>query len=90
MAQMRLAAVFWDYPQFLDEEYLRSYIRDHRDSEMFAWIMSRFLEHGRAVDTLAFFDINEIAARLPSLKLSESAARKWRRLVEVYASSQRA
>ncbi len=82
---MKLQAVFWDYPQFLDQKYLESYLRENKDTDAFNWILTRFLEHGRAVDTLAFFDINDIAARLSSLKLSEYTATKWRRLVEVYA-----
>ena len=85
-APMKLQAVFWDYPKFLNKEYLESYLRENRDTDAFSWILARFLEHGRAVDTLTFFSINDIAARLPSLKLSEYAAKKWRRLVEVYAS----
>jgi hypothetical protein len=82
---MKLQAVFWDYPKFLDKNYLDSYLRDNRDSDVVKWIMARFLEHGRVVDALAFFDISEIAAQLPSLKLSEYAAKKWQRMVEVYA-----
>jgi hypothetical protein len=86
---MRLEAVFWDYPKFLDERYLRSFLQESGDSEMIAWIMARFLEHGRVVDTLSLFDLNDIVASLPSLKISGYAQHKWRRLIEVYASSQR-
>ncbi len=86
---MKLQAVFWDYPQFLDRSYLESYLHGNRKSEIRNWIMTRFLEHGRVIDALAFFDINEIAAQLPSLKLSEYAAKKWQRMVEVYAHPQR-
>jgi hypothetical protein len=86
---MKLQAVFWDYPQFLDKSYLESYLDENRDSDAFSWVMTRFLEHGRVVDTLTFFDINEIATRLPSLRLSGYATKKWQRLVEVYAHSPR-
>ena len=86
---MKLQAVFWDYPKFLDRNYLESFLRENKDPDVVNWVMTRFLEHGRAVDALAFFDIKEIARRLPSLKLSEHAAKKWQRFVEVYAYSPR-
>jgi hypothetical protein len=86
---MKLQAVFWDYPRFLNKDYLESFLREKKDSDLYYWIMTRFLEHGRVVDALHFFSITEIAQRLPTLKLTEYAARKWRRLVEVYAPSHR-
>jgi hypothetical protein len=86
---MKLEAVFWDYPQFLNKEYVASYLRENRQSEAYNWVMMRFLEHGRVVDTFEFFDISDIAARLPMLNLSEYSAKKWRRLVEVYAHAER-
>jgi hypothetical protein len=85
-SRMKLEAVFWDYPRFLNEEYIRAFVRNNADPEMILWLMTRFLEHGRAVDALSLFGINDIATHLPSLKLSDAAAKKWRRLVEVYAS----
>lgn len=86
---MKLQAVFWDYPQFQDQQTLESYLRENSSTDAYNWVLTRFLEHGRVVDTLAFFDINLIAARLPFLKLSDYTARKWRRMVEVYASRSR-
>ena len=86
---MKLQAVFWDYPRFLDKDYLESFLRERKGSDVYYWIMARFLEHGRVVDTLHFFAITEVAEQLSALKLSEYATRKWRRLVEVYAPPQR-
>ncbi|MBI5470872.1 MAG: hypothetical protein HY961_00860 [Ignavibacteriae bacterium] len=86
---MKLEAVFWDYPKFLDEQFLRSFLEENKNSEIFSWLMTRFLEHGRATDALSLFTIEEISALLPSLRLSDYAAAKWQRLVEVYASRPR-
>lgn len=86
---MKLVAVFWDYPQFLDENYLNSIIRSNKNSDIYWWIMTRFLEHGRVVDALKFFTIDDISQNLTKLKLSDYALKKWKRLVEVYSGAQR-
>lgn len=86
---MKLEAVFWDYPRFLDQAYLETFLCDKKGSDMYYWIMARMLERARVVDALHFFSIHEIAERLPSLKLSSYATKKWNRLVEVYAPASR-
>jgi len=84
---MKLQAVFWDYPQFLDEDYLRAFLRRNKQRQIYYWVMSRFLEHGRVVDTLSFFGLKETASHLHELDLSPYNQRKWQRLLEVYASA---
>ena len=84
---MKLQAVFWDYPQFLDEDYLRVFLRRNVEEQIYYWVMSRFLEHGRVVDVLRFFSWKEIAVNLRKLKLSPYNQRKWKRLLEVYDSA---
>ncbi len=82
-----LKSVFWEYPEFAEEQYLRQVLQKCRavgDWEMYRWIMRRFLEHGRAVDVLRFFSIDEIVSNLDHLRLSEYSAKKWQRLGEVY------
>jgi hypothetical protein len=79
-----LKAVFWDYPQFSDEETLKNYLKQQLDKSQYLWIISRFLEHGRVVDTLKFFTINEIKENLPKLKLSNYTLVKWKRMIELY------
>ena len=79
-----LKAVFWDYPQFTDEENLKNYLKQKLDKSLYLWIISRFLEHGRVVDTLQFFTINEIKENLPKLKLTDYTLVKWKRMIELY------
>ena len=79
-----LKAVFWDYPQFSDEKNLKNYLKKQLDKSLYLWIISRFLEHGRVVDTLQFFTINEIKENLPKLKLSDYTLVKWKRMIELY------
>ena len=85
-----LKSAFWDYPEFADEKYLRRILEENRtleDRRMYCWIMRRFLEHGRAVDAMRFFSIQEIAAHLSLLRLTPYAAAKWQRLAEVYRAA---
>ena len=77
-----LKAVFWDYPQFAEEEGLRNSLNQNKSLRI--WIMSRFLEYGRVVDTLKYFTIDEIAEELPQLKLSDYTLKKWRRMIDIY------
>lgn len=77
-----LKAVFWDYPQFAEEESLRNSLNQNKSLRM--WIMSRFLEYGRVVDTFKYFTIDEIAEKLPQLKLSDYTLKKWRRMIDIY------
>lgn len=84
---MKLQAVFWDYPEFIDEKYLSEFIRNNKNTDIYLWIMNRFLEHGRVIDTLHFFSIPEIAANLPKLKLTDYTIKKWNRLIHVYSDA---
>lgn len=82
-----LNAVFWDYPQLNNPESVRAFLSEKRDAEVYRWVMTRFLEHGRVVDTLGFFSIEEIARTLPQLRLTPYSLRKWKRLVEIYGGA---
>ena len=80
-----LNAVFWDYPKFTEKKYLKNYIKQNIDSEIYYWIMQRFIEHGRVVDTLDYFNLLEVAKSLKRLKINSYNRRKWERIIEVYA-----
>jgi len=82
-----LKAVFWDYPQFTDPLDLRRFLREKSDSDAYLWAMQRFLEHGRAVDALGFFKIEEISDSLSKLKLTPYCRKKWKRITEVYGNA---
>ena len=81
-----LKAVFWDYPQFTEEESLRNCLKQTQGKSFRIWLMTRFLEHGRVVDTLKYFTINEIKENLPNLKLNEYSLLKWKRIIEIYGN----
>jgi hypothetical protein len=80
----KLMAVFWDYPKFREEKYLRQFLKDKKGKSAYYWVMNRFLEYGRVVDTFSFFNIDEISENLSKLKLSAHAFKKWKRMIEVY------
>ncbi|MBU0701756.1 hypothetical protein KKE26_10790 [bacterium] len=82
-----LKAVFWDYPQFTDKENLRKYIQENKNSSMYLWILKRFLEYGRVIDTISYFKIDEITNQLSELKLTPYTCKKWKRISEVYSVS---
>ena len=82
-----LKAVFWDYPQYTDPEKLKNTISEN--IKIKNWLLTRFLEYGRAVDTLKYFSINEIKLSLKDLRLREFTRKKWNRLVEVYGSERK-
>ena len=79
-----LKAVFWDYPQFAEEESLINHLKQKQGESLYIWIMHRFLEHGRVVDTLKYFTIYEIQESMPELKLSSYTRKKWKRMIELY------
>lgn len=79
-----LRAIFWDYPQLLDEKALSDYLKGKKDLKLFLWILSRFLNYGRSVDALHYFKIDEIKTYLPQLRLTPYAFKKWNRLIEIY------
>jgi hypothetical protein len=85
-----LKSVFWEYPDLANDQNLRRVLQQCRsgsDMGLYLWIMRRFLEHGRAVDTLKFFSIEEIGEHIARLRLSDYSSRKWRRLTEVYRAA---
>lgn len=79
-----LKAIFWDYPQFAERETLVSLLKEKRGSNLYLWIMRRFIEYSRVVDALSYFKIEEIAEYLPKLQVTPYALKKWKRLIEVY------
>ncbi len=81
-----LKTVFWDYPRFTDEETLMTCLKEKSRSSLYFWIMKRFLEHGRVVDVLTYFKIDEIAEYLPKLRLDSYNLKKWKRLIEIYGN----
>jgi hypothetical protein len=80
-----LKAVFWDYPQFLDEDKLLEILHSS-NPEIINWFMYRFLEHGRVIDTFKFFSIMDIKNNIGKIKLKQQTLNKWKRLIEVYES----
>jgi hypothetical protein len=82
-----LKAAFWDYPQFAEETTLRSCLQEQKGTSLYYWLMGRFLEYARVVDTLKYFSIDEIAGQLPKLKIRPYTQKKWTRMVEIYGSS---
>jgi cephalosporin-C deacetylase-like acetyl esterase len=78
-----LKAVFWDYPDLTDEKYLLSTIQNS-NADIKQWILTRFLEYARVIDTFKYFDVNEISTKLKDLKLRPFYRKKWERLIEVY------
>lgn len=84
-----LKAIFWDYPEFANENNLKKYLHENNGKSGYLWVLKRFLEHGRVVDTLTYFNINEILELLPTLKLSPYTTKKYKRIIEVYGTSNR-
>ncbi|MEW6619091.1 MAG: hypothetical protein AB1422_07070 [bacterium] len=84
-----LKAVFWDYPQFTNKENLKKYLQEEKNSSSYLWILKRFLEYGRVIDTITYFKIDEIAQQLHNLKLTPYTYRKWTRMIEVYGKPHR-
>ena len=84
-----LHAVFWDYPEFTNPETIRRRLQESENQRVRRWMLTRFLEHGRVVDTLAFFPLATIAQELPHLRLTPYTSKKWRRMVEVYGRTER-
>ncbi|MFQ5455312.1 MAG: hypothetical protein ACE5EA_03780 [Nitrospirota bacterium] len=82
-----LKAVFWDYPQFTDKEYMKKYLQENKDTSLYLWILRRFLEYGRVVDTISYFKIDEISEQLSGLKLTHYTYKKWKRIIDVYGKS---
>jgi hypothetical protein len=88
-AMNTLKAVFWDYPRLATPANLKAFVESHKDQpRVYRWLLRRFLEHARPVDTLSYFSIREIAGALPGLRLSPYSRKKWRRIVEVYGHAQ--
>lgn len=82
-----LKAIFWDNPRFTDPEVIHGYLLKQGNERIRRWMLRRFLEHGRVVDTLQFFDLAAIALELEHLSLKPYTYKKWKRIVEVYDPS---
>jgi elongation factor P--beta-lysine ligase len=81
---MNLKRVFWDYYEFQDENKLLQFLKENKHNEyVYLWIMSRFLEYGRVVDTLKIFSLEEIEKNIDKLKISERSKKKWKRILEL-------
>ncbi|MBW1701702.1 MAG: hypothetical protein JRJ69_02505 [Deltaproteobacteria bacterium] len=83
-----LNAIFWDYPEFTDPNTIRRHLLKLGNQRVRRWLLKRFLEHGRVVDTLQFFRLDIISQELAQLNLRPYTYRKWKRITEVYAQSQ--
>ena len=83
-----LKAIFWDYPQFTDRVQLVAFLKNKPSVKVRRWILYRFLEHGRVVDTLNYFNLDEIKANLALLKITPYTRKKWQRLIEIYGRSE--
>lgn len=55
----------------------------------FEWVLYRFLEYSRVIDTFKFFNIIDIKNNIDNLKLSINTKEKWKRLIEVYGNQGR-
>jgi hypothetical protein len=81
---MNLKRVFWDYDDFQDENKLLQFLKENKHNKfVYLWIMSRFLEYGRVVDTLKIFSLEEIRENIDKLKISERSKKKWKRILEL-------
>ena len=87
MSPNYLKAVFWDYPELCAHETIRKTVHDSRlrnDDKTVRWIMARFLERGRIRDTAEFFRPEEIKEKLKFVKISYTARKRWKRILEVH------
>jgi hypothetical protein len=82
---VRLESVFWDHPEFANEPGVRGFLAANPDTADRVWMLTRFLEHGRFVDTVLFFTLGEIREKLPQVRISDVNRRKWARFLDVYA-----
>ncbi|MBW2023726.1 MAG: hypothetical protein JRI51_12995 [Deltaproteobacteria bacterium] len=71
------------------EVALKEIVRSGWEDAIYRWVLKRFMEYGRVVDTFKFFSVNEIARALEDLPLSPYAKEKWHRMIEIYGRSNR-
>lgn len=83
-----LNAVFWDYPHLTCTDNIRQLIDNKGDEKICNWVLQRFLEHGRVVDTISFFSLQTISKELSKLRLTPYTYKKWSRILEVYGYPQ--
>ncbi|MFW6140864.1 MAG: hypothetical protein ACOC5S_05875 [Acidobacteriota bacterium] len=57
--------------------------------KIYTWVLKRFLENARVVDTLEYFSLQEIADMFPEIRLSPYSKKKWKRIIEVYGKTKR-
>ena len=84
-----LNAVFCDYPLFTDARFHLRTLQGNKNKGIRNWILARFLEHGRAVDTFRYFSLDELKEKIDVVKISTYNHRKWKRLIEIYANTER-
>lgn len=80
---MNLKVVFWDYKELQDPEAIRHFFEKSSESGQL-WVLHRFLEHGRVVDTFAFFHPSIIKLQLHKLRLRPYTLKKWERILDIY------
>jgi hypothetical protein len=66
-----LKAIFWDYPELTDPDEIRRILMDERSQRVRRWLLKRFLEHGRVMDTLLFFRLDTISNDLDLFSLQQ-------------------
>ncbi|MCX7698885.1 MAG: hypothetical protein N2114_05415, partial [Candidatus Goldbacteria bacterium] len=64
-----LKAVFWNYPELTEPNNLKKLLKENNDEER-EWILQRFMEHGRVVDTINYFGVETIAEKIKRLRLT--------------------
>ncbi len=84
-----LKAVFWEYPKFTNEKYLKKFLKKNKNTDSYKCVLCRFLEYGRVVDTFRYFKKEEIVKFFSRLKISKYSIKKWKRIMEVYNESKR-
>lgn len=83
-----LKAVFWDYPEFSNENDLVKSIPDPNENiELRRWFMYRFLENGRVIDAVKYFSLKEISENLHYLKVSDYTRDKWNWISRMYGNN---
>jgi hypothetical protein len=86
MNNNHLKSVFWDYPHLQAEGKVKELILS-KEKSSFEWVLYRFLEYARVIDTFNFFSIDEIKDNIDKLKLKDETRKKWNRLIQVYGRS---
>lgn len=81
--------MFLDYPELTNPQPLRQRLQQAGKPQLRQWILTRFLEYGRVVDTFAFFSLETIMQEFSHLQLTLYTSKKWKRMIEVYDHTSR-